>query len=99
MQARRRAGLSSFPCRLLQDQLVHRQVRHRPPQPGVLCLQSFQALDLVAPQAAIFLAPAVVRHLADPDRADRIRYALALRGQNINLAQLGDNLVRFVRLP
>src|SRR5204862_381002 len=45
------------------------------------------------------LAIAVIGHLAHPDRADRLRHALTLRGQNINLPQLGDDLFRLVTLP
>src|ERR1700719_3162330 len=80
------------PCRLLQDQLVQCQVRHRAAQPGVLRFQVFEALYLVALQPAELLAPAVIRHLADTDRADSLGRALALRRQNINLPQLRDNL-------
>src|SRR5207244_11427529 len=87
------------PSRLLQDQLVQRQVRHRTTKPSVLRLEILQALDLVALQAAELLAPAVIRHLAHPDRTDRLGHALALRGQNINLPQLGDDLFRLVTLP
>ena len=36
MQARRRAGLSSFPCRLGEDHLIQRQIRDRAPKTGVL---------------------------------------------------------------
>ena len=68
-------------------------------QPAVLRLEILQALDLITLQAAELLAPAVIRHLAHPDRADRFRYALTLRGQNINLPQLGDDLFRLVTLP
>ena len=50
---------SFFPSRPLgryvrQDQLVQRQIRHRSPEPGVLGLQFFQPLHLVALQAASF---------------------------------------------
>src|SRR5215216_3513298 len=41
----------------------------------------------------------VIRHLADTDRADRLGHALAMRGQNINLPQFGDDLLRLVALP
>src|SRR5437868_14704094 len=68
-------------------------------KPVVLRLEILQALDLVTLQAAELLAPAVIRHLADADRADRFRDALTLRGQHINLPQLGDDLFRLVALP
>src|SRR4029077_16242956 len=66
MQARRRAGLVVSPGRLLQDQLVQGQIRHRTAKPGVLRLEIPQALDLVALQAAKLLAPPVISHLAHP---------------------------------
>src|SRR5262249_3404943 len=92
-------GLVVSPGGLLQDQLVQRQIRHRTAKPIVLRLEILQPLDLVALQAAELLPPAVVSHLAHPDRADRFRYALTLRGQNINLPQLGDDLFRLVAPP
>src|SRR5947208_3485256 len=91
-------GLVVSPGCLLQYQLVECQIRHRSTQPGVLRFQVLQPLHLVALQPAEFLAPAVVRHLADTNRTDRLGHALALRGQNINLAQLGDDLLRLVAL-
>ena len=39
-------GLEVSPCRLRQDHLVQRQVRHRAPQSGVLRLQVLQLLHL-----------------------------------------------------
>src|SRR3990170_8339903 len=84
---------------LLQDQLVQRQVGDRPAQTPVLRLQILQPLHLVRLQTTILLTPAVVRHFAYADRADRIGHALALRRQNVNLAQLGNNLFGLVSLP
>src|SRR5262249_27635752 len=92
-------GLVVSPGGLLQDQLVQRQIRHRTAKPIVLRLEILQPLDLIALQAAELLPPAVVSHLAHPDLADRFRYALTLRGQNINLPQLGDDLFRLVAPP
>src|SRR5262249_28586314 len=92
-------GLVVSPGCLLQDQLVQRQIRHRTAKPIVLRLEILQPPDLVALQAAELLPPPVVGHLAHPDRADRFRYALTLRGQNINLPQLGDDLFRLVAPP
>src|ERR1051325_4804169 len=71
-------GLVVSPGSLLQDQLVQRQVRDGTAKPAVLRLKFLQAPYLVALQAAELLAPAVIRHLAHPDRADRLRYALTL---------------------
>ncbi len=44
-------------------------------------------------QAAVLLAPAVVRHLRHANRADRVPDALALRDQHIHLPQLGDDIL------
>jgi hypothetical protein len=99
MQARRRAGLRSFPSGLLQDELVEREIRDSPAQPRVLGLKVLQPFDLVALEPAILLAPAVVRDLRDADGADRVGHGLPLREQDIDLAQLGDDLLRFVSLP
>src|SRR3954469_10563700 len=78
-QARRRAGLeTSSPRRLLQDQLVERQVRNRLAQALVLGLQLLHAPDLIRLQAPELLAPTIVRHLGHADRADRIGDALTL---------------------
>src|SRR4029453_10732442 len=62
-------------------------------------LQVLQPLPLMGFQPAELLAPAVLRHLGHADRADRVGHALALRGQNLNLPQLRDNLFRLVSLP
>jgi hypothetical protein len=42
------------------------------------------------------LTPAIVGHLAHTDLPDRLRHALALRDQNIDLAQLRDDLFGLV---
>ena len=78
MQARRRAGLESSPGRLLQNELVERQIGHRPAKPGVLCLKILQPLHLLALEPTELLAPAIIRDLAHADLADRIANVLAL---------------------
>ena len=67
---RRRAGLIGFaartsgsPCRLLQDEPVQRQVRHRPAKAGALPLELFKAPGLVQLQAPELAPPPVTRHL------------------------------------
>src|SRR5262245_28629555 len=57
------------------------------------------ALDLLDLQPAKLLTPAIVGHLAHTDLPDRLRHALALRDQNIHLAQLRDHLFGLVSLP
>ena len=41
----------------------------------------------------------VKRRVRHPNRPDRVNRRLPLRGQNLNLAQLRDNLLRLVNLP
>ena len=93
-------GLEVSPGGLLQDQLVQRQIRHRPAQPGVLRLQLLQPLHLVAtsarhtPGASGSTSPRVT-----PIARIASATGLALRRQNINLPQLRDDLFRLVSLP
>ncbi len=77
MQARRRAGLRSFPGRPLQDQLVEREIRNRLAQPLVLGLQLLHPAHLVGLQPTELLAPAVIRDLGHADRPDRVSHALS----------------------
>lgn len=98
MQARRRAGLSSFPGRLRQDLLIQRQIGNGPTKTAVLGLQVLQPLHLIRLQPTKLLAPAVIGDLRHSNRADRLRDRLALRDQHIDLAQLGDDLLRLVPL-
>src|SRR5947209_10360368 len=56
---------------------------------------SFRRLTLLNLQPAKLLTPAIVGHLAHTDLPDRLRHALALRDQNIDLAQLRDDLDHF----
>jgi hypothetical protein len=44
---------------VLQDLLLHRQIRHRPPQLRVLLLQILQLLGLFQLQASVFFPPTV----------------------------------------
>jgi hypothetical protein len=74
----------------LKNELVQRQIGDRFAQPAIFELKFLQ--PLVLSSAAIFLAPAIIGHSAHADLADRIRHALSLRRQNINLPKLGDNL-------
>src|SRR5580704_668178 len=99
MQARRRAGLSSFPGPPPAGSTCPRSGLRSRGEAGYSLLQLLQALHLVVLQTTKLLAPTVIRHLADTDRADRIGGALPLRGQNINLPQLRDDLFRLVNLP
>src|SRR5690606_11396123 len=64
----------------------------------VLFLELLQPLHLVALQAAELLAPAVIRKLRHADRANRLANRFSLRQQNIDLAQLRDDLFRLMLL-
>src|ERR1700730_16392298 len=58
--ARFREGLSISPEGFLQDQLVERQLRHRPLEPAVLLLHFLEALGLVELQTAVLAPPAII---------------------------------------
>lgn len=82
-----------------QDQLVQRQIRYRLAQPANLKLKILETLDLLDLQTAELLSPAIKRHVTDADLTDRVRHARALRNQNIDLPQFGNDLFRLVSLP
>src|SRR5262245_19240405 len=58
-----------------------------------------QALHLLGLQPTELLTPPIIRHLAHADLADCVHHVLALRGQNIHLPQLRNDLFRLVSLP
>jgi hypothetical protein len=84
-------GSEVSPGRLLQDQLVPRD----PPPLGAAAGSPAPAPSGVPDPISgpVFLLPAVVGHLGDPNRAYRLHCRCTLAGQHINLAQLGDNLL------
>ena len=55
-----RGGSEVSPGCLLQNQLVERQIRDRPPESQILLLKILHPPRLVGLQTAIFLAPPVV---------------------------------------
>src|SRR3954463_996563 len=73
MQARRRAGLRSFPGLPPAGSACPAQVGNRSAQPRVLSLEILQSLDLIALEPAKLLAPAVVRDLRNPNRELKLR--------------------------
>src|SRR6185437_1506551 len=75
-----------------------REIRDGLAQARILGLQLLHALDLVRLQAAVLLAPSIVRDLGDPNRADRVRHWGSLCDQHIDLAQLGNDLFGGVSL-
>jgi hypothetical protein len=98
MQARRRAGLRSFPVPppLREDHFVQGQVGDGAPEPSILRLKLLHLPNLIALQATVFLAPSIIGHLGHANRANRVRDRLALRDQYIDLSQLRDDLFRLV---
>src|SRR3954470_13024507 len=99
MQARRRAGLRSFPGQPPEGSACPASDPSRSAQPRVLGLKILQSLDLVALEPAKLLAPAVVGHLRHANRTNRVSNALTLRDQHVDLAQLRNDLLRLVSLP
>src|SRR5687768_14492080 len=87
-------GSEVSPGRLLEDQLVERQVRDRSPQPRVLLLKVLHPASLIRLQAAILLAPTVVGLLADRDPPARLGGRAALAQHDLHLTQLADDLLR-----
>ena len=85
--------------RLLQDKLLQGQVRDRPAEALVLSLQRLQPLDLIALQAALLGAPTIIRDLRHFDGPDGFSDLPSLRDQDIDLAQLGDDLFSRMLLP
>ncbi len=58
-------GLQVSLGHVLQNLLLQRQLRHQPLKPRVLFLQLLQPPGLLELEPAVFLAPSVVRLLAD----------------------------------
>src|SRR5207302_2833879 len=99
MQARRRAGLRSFPWQPQLRSACRALDQHHSAEPAVLELKVLQALDLLGLQPAKLLPPPIIGHLAHPDLTDRVGQALALRYQHIDLSQLGNDFLRLVAPP
>src|SRR6476469_4843983 len=98
IQARRRAGLRSFPGQPPQNELVQGQVGDCPAQTAILLLELLQAFHLVGLEPAVLLTPPIIGDLAHADLADRVSDVLALRDHNFYLPQLRDDLFRRVSL-
>ena len=79
-----------------QNQLVQRQVQDSTAKPLVLLLLFLQAFQLIGLHASIVLAPAIERHFAHANLADRVRDRAALAMQDVNLTQLRDDRFRLV---
>src|SRR3954470_6906249 len=99
MQARRRAGLRSFPGQPPEGSACPASDPSRSAQPRVLSLEILQSLDLITLEPAKLLAPAVVGHLRHANRTNRVGNALTLGHQHVHLAQLRNNLLGLVSLP
>src|SRR5262245_6037990 len=95
---RRPLGIGPSPSRLI---LSSRLGQKRPVrsgdkllQPPVLVLKLLQPLGLIDVETAVLLAPAIKRLLCRSDFLASHCDVLALALQHLNLAQLGDNLLR-----
>src|SRR3546814_14955689 len=91
-------GSEVSPSRLLQDQLVERQVGDRPPEPKILLLQILHAPRLVGLQTAILLAPAIIGLLGDRDPPTRIRCLPAPPHNDLSPTHPPNNLSRLFPL-
>jgi len=67
-------GLEVSLCGLRKDQLVQRQIRYHTTKPGVLSLQLFQALDLIALQTTVLIAPPIIGYFRHAYRSDCVCY-------------------------
>ena len=85
-------GLEVSPCGLAQNELVQRQIRHRPTQPLVLFLKLLQPSELRPLHPAIELAPSIKGLLCNADLAHRLGNRRALCLQNFNLPKFLYNL-------
>jgi hypothetical protein len=63
MQARRRAGLRSFPVQPRRGSSCPESDQRLRAKTGVLRLEIFQPFNLIAPQPAVLLTPVIIRHL------------------------------------
>ena len=81
-----------------QDLLVDRQIGDCSAKSRILLLQILDPLHLVRLQSAELLAPALVGELRHADPPNSISNSAALRCQNIDLTQLGNDLFGLVSL-
>ena len=71
-------GLEVSPGGLPENEFIQRQIRYRSSQSPVLGLQFLQPLDLIAPQPAKLLAPAIIGHPGNANLTDRVADILTL---------------------
>ena len=79
-----------------QNELIQREIGNGSAEPLVLLLKPFQLFELIRAHTAVLLAPAIISLFGNLNLAYRVNPRLALPNQYINLAQLRDNLFRFV---
>ena len=80
--------------RLLQNHVVHRQIRHRLLQSLVLLLERLEPLRLAHLHSPVLFAPPVVRLLAHPQLPAHLLDPLPVRQGHFRPAQLVDDLSR-----
>lgn len=83
---------------VLQDNFLQRQLGHNTLEPLVLPFQVFQTPRLVALQASILPAPAVVGDIRNPCVLAGLMDRLAFAHQYVNLSELRDCLLRAILL-
>src|SRR5437868_6219458 len=92
-------GLVFSPEGFLQDQLVERQLGHRPLEPAVLLLHFLEALGLVELQTAVLAPPAIIALLRDAEASTDRANRLTLSETDLRFPQKTDDLLCRVSLP
>ena len=88
----RRVGPRNFPGRLLAISSCQSLVSRQTLQAAVLLFPLFQTMDLGNFHAAVFPAPAIIGLFADTEMTGSLDDRLALRYQDLPLAEMADNL-------
>ena len=83
----------------LQDQFIQRQIGDGSPEMCVLPLELLEASGLPNLQAAVLLAPPIVRLLGDAQGPARFWHRVTARQADFSLTQLADDLFRGMSLP
>ena len=83
-------------CSFAQNEFIQCEIGNSSAKSFVFLMQPLQLFELIRPHAAVLLPPAIIRLLRNLNLSYRINPRLALPNKDINLAQLRDNLLRFV---
>ena len=93
------SGLKVSRGHLLQDRDVQRLLSHKTLQPSVFLLQRFETTCLANLHTTVFLAPPVVGLFTDTKLTDNLEDCLALRGPDLCLTKLSNDLLCGVTFP